>query len=185
MRLLRLMSWNVRSLRDDRRAVVTVIKECGPDVLFVQEAPRFLRAQTTLAALARESGLVVAAGGLPAASFALLMLFIFCCLNRSISPNSDELLPTTPPACYPNRCQCAHDKITALVALEHSLESRTQHIEIRLRPHQHAIGVGDVVGRSNDVQVVAFLGDSGHFCAVADLNSQFPDETVKKSYSSG
>ncbi|MEO8107935.1 MAG: endonuclease/exonuclease/phosphatase family protein [Actinomycetes bacterium] len=72
MRSLRLMSWNVRSLRDDRDAVVRVIRECAPDVLFVQEAPRFLRAQSKLAALAREAGLVVAAGGRPAAGVALL-----------------------------------------------------------------------------------------------------------------
>ena len=72
MRSLRLMSWNVRSLRDDRDSLVEVVKECAPDVLFVQEAPRFLRAQSKLAALARESGLVVAAGGRPAAGVAIL-----------------------------------------------------------------------------------------------------------------
>ena len=71
-RPLRLMTWNVRSLRDDRAAVIRVIRACAPDVLFVQEAPRFLRAQSKLAALARESGLVVAAGGRPAAGVALL-----------------------------------------------------------------------------------------------------------------
>jgi endonuclease/exonuclease/phosphatase family metal-dependent hydrolase len=66
------MTWNVRSLRDDRSSVIRVIRTCAPDVLFVQEAPRFLRAQSKLAALARESGLVVAAGGRPAAGVALL-----------------------------------------------------------------------------------------------------------------
>lgn len=69
---LRLMTWNVRSLRDDRDAVIRIIKTSAPDVLFVQEAPRFLRAESKLAALARESGLVVAAGGRPAAGVALL-----------------------------------------------------------------------------------------------------------------
>ncbi len=91
MRLLRLMSWNVRSLRDDRRAVVTVIKECAPDVLFVQEAPRFLRAQSTLAALARESGLVVAAGGRPAAGVALLTS-----LRVDVDEPSHHLLAKSP-----------------------------------------------------------------------------------------
>lgn len=69
-RPLRLMTWNVRSLRDDRNAVVRVVRACAPDVLFVQEAPRFLRPAARLAALARESGLVVATGG--AAGVALL-----------------------------------------------------------------------------------------------------------------
>ena len=71
-RPLRLMTWNVRSLRDDRASVIQIIRTCAPDVLFVQEAPRFLRAQSKLAALAREAGLVVAAGGRPAAGVALL-----------------------------------------------------------------------------------------------------------------
>ena len=71
-RPLRLMTWNLRSLRDDRGAVVRVMRACAPDVLFVQEAPRFFRAQSRLAALARESGMVVAAGGKPAAGVALL-----------------------------------------------------------------------------------------------------------------
>jgi len=69
---LRLMTWNVRSLRDDRDAVVGVLRRAAPDVLFVQEAPRFLRARSKLAALARESDLVVVCGGRPAAGVAIL-----------------------------------------------------------------------------------------------------------------
>jgi endonuclease/exonuclease/phosphatase family metal-dependent hydrolase len=70
---MRLMSWNLRSLRDNPDAVIRVIRTLRPDVLFVQEAPRFLRAQSKLAALARESSLVVAAGGKPAAGVAILV----------------------------------------------------------------------------------------------------------------
>lgn len=89
-RPLRLMTWNVRSLRDDRAAVVRVLRGCVPDVLFVQEAPRFLRAQSRLAALARESGLVVAAGGKPAAGVALLTT-----LRVDVDLASDVLLTRT------------------------------------------------------------------------------------------
>jgi endonuclease/exonuclease/phosphatase family metal-dependent hydrolase len=53
--------------------VIRVIRTLRPDVLFVQEAPRFLRAQSKLAALARESSLVVAAGAKPAAGVAVLV----------------------------------------------------------------------------------------------------------------
>jgi endonuclease/exonuclease/phosphatase family metal-dependent hydrolase len=66
------MSWNLRSLRDDGQAVVRVLRACTPDVLFVQEAPRFLRAASRLAAVARESGLVVAGAGRPMFGVALL-----------------------------------------------------------------------------------------------------------------
>lgn len=57
---LRLLSYNVRSLRDDRDAVASVIRACEPDVVCVQEAPRFLRWRSKRAALARLSRLVVA-----------------------------------------------------------------------------------------------------------------------------
>lgn len=87
---LRLMTWNVRSLRDDRAAIVRVLRRCAPDVLFVQEAPRFLRAQSTLAALARESGLVVGAGGRPAAGVAVLTT-----LRVDVHASESLLLPKT------------------------------------------------------------------------------------------
>ena len=57
---LRLLAYNVRSLRDDRHAVAAVVRACRPDVACIQEAPRFLRWRSKRAALARESGLLVA-----------------------------------------------------------------------------------------------------------------------------
>lgn len=61
--MIRLMSWNVRSLRDDRAALVRVVRAAAPDLLCVQEAPRHLRWRSRCAALARECGLVLAVGG--------------------------------------------------------------------------------------------------------------------------
>lgn len=66
MPILRLLSYNVRSMRDDRAALARVIRSAEPDVVCVQEAPRFLRWRSTCAALARSSGLVVVSGGRPA-----------------------------------------------------------------------------------------------------------------------
>lgn len=60
---LRLLSYNVRSMRDDRAALARVIRSAEPDVVCVQEAPRFLRWRSRCAALARTSGLVVVGGG--------------------------------------------------------------------------------------------------------------------------
>ena len=57
---LRLLSYNIRSLRDDPMAVAAVIRALAPDVVCVQEAPRFLRWRSKRAALARECGMVVA-----------------------------------------------------------------------------------------------------------------------------
>ena len=63
MPTLRLLSYNVRSLRDDKAAVARIISAAEPDVVCVQEAPRFLRWRSKCAALARTSGLVVVGGG--------------------------------------------------------------------------------------------------------------------------
>jgi endonuclease/exonuclease/phosphatase family metal-dependent hydrolase len=69
---VRLVSYNVRSLRDDAHAVAAVIRACEPDVVCIQEAPRFLRWRSKCVALARESGLVVVTGGRTAAAMLLL-----------------------------------------------------------------------------------------------------------------
>lgn len=66
MPILRLLSYNVRSMRDDRAALARVVRSAEPDVVCVQEAPRFLRWRSTCAALARSCGLVVVGGGRPA-----------------------------------------------------------------------------------------------------------------------
>ncbi|MEV6348831.1 endonuclease/exonuclease/phosphatase family protein [Actinoplanes sp. NPDC051851] len=70
---LRVLSWNVHGLKDDRAALVALVRELAPDVLVVQEAPRRFRWRAKCAALAAECGLVVAAGGLPALGNLLLV----------------------------------------------------------------------------------------------------------------
>jgi endonuclease/exonuclease/phosphatase family metal-dependent hydrolase len=57
------MTYNVRSMRDDRAALARVISSVEPDVVCVQEAPRMLRWRSLCAQLARRSGLVVVGGG--------------------------------------------------------------------------------------------------------------------------
>ncbi|MDT4946165.1 MAG: hypothetical protein QOH14_2898 [Pseudonocardiales bacterium] len=68
MPALRLLSYNIRSIRDDAGALARVIRSAEPDVVCVQEAPRFLRWRSRCAALARTAGLVVVGGGRPAAA---------------------------------------------------------------------------------------------------------------------
>ena len=63
---LRVLSYNIRSLRDDKHAVADVIRSCAADVVCIQEAPRFLRWRSKRAAIAREAGLVVATADRPA-----------------------------------------------------------------------------------------------------------------------
>lgn len=70
---LRVVSWNVHGLRDDRAALIGLVRELAPDVLVVQEAPRRFRWRQKCALLASETGLVVAEGGLPALGNLLLV----------------------------------------------------------------------------------------------------------------
>lgn len=69
---LRVVSYNVRSLRDDRHAVARVLSDVDPDVVCIQEAPRFLFWRRACARLARSAGLSVIGGGRSAAANLLL-----------------------------------------------------------------------------------------------------------------
>lgn len=87
---LRVMSYNVRSLRDDGHAVSAVIRRCQPDVLLVQEAPRFLRWRSKRAAMAREAGLVVATANRPGG------LCVMTSLRVEVKSTTFTLLPKSP-----------------------------------------------------------------------------------------
>lgn len=89
--VVRVLSYNIRSMRDDTEALGRVIRACAPDVVLLQEAPRFFRWRKQLARLARSSGLVTLAGGGTAAGPALL-----CSLRATVERTEDLLLPLTP-----------------------------------------------------------------------------------------
>lgn len=69
---MRLLTYNVRSLRDDAAAVARVIRACRPDVAAIQEAPRFWLWRAKCERLARHSGLIIVTGGRAAAANLLL-----------------------------------------------------------------------------------------------------------------
>jgi endonuclease/exonuclease/phosphatase family metal-dependent hydrolase len=66
------LTYNVRSLRDDRTALGKVIRSAEPDVVLVQESPRFARWRSLCAELARRGNLVVVGGGRYAGSNLIL-----------------------------------------------------------------------------------------------------------------
>ena len=53
MTKLRVLSYNLHSLRDDRRALAEVVRGVAPDVAILQEAPRRFRWRQKSAPLAR------------------------------------------------------------------------------------------------------------------------------------
>lgn len=69
---MRVLSYNVRSLRDDQAALVRVVRACDPDVVCVQEAPRFFLGRHQTRRWARACGLRRVCGGRPANGPALL-----------------------------------------------------------------------------------------------------------------
>jgi endonuclease/exonuclease/phosphatase family metal-dependent hydrolase len=88
---LRVLSYNVRGLRDDVAALTRVITGSGADLVCVQEAPKVFRWRARCAALARRCGMVVVAGGGGAAGNLLMStLAIRVHAARSV------LLPLTP-----------------------------------------------------------------------------------------
>ncbi|MFJ4831024.1 endonuclease/exonuclease/phosphatase family protein [Streptomyces sp. NPDC088747] len=89
--VVRVLSYNIRSMRDDTDALARVIGACSPDLVLVQEAPRFFRWRKKLARLAAASGQVVLSGGATASGPALL-----CSLRATVERTEDVLLPRTP-----------------------------------------------------------------------------------------
>ncbi|MFI6929143.1 endonuclease/exonuclease/phosphatase family protein [Streptomyces sp. NPDC050287] len=89
--LIRVLTYNIRSMRDDTDALARVITGCDPDVVLIQEAPRFFRWRKKLARLARAANLVILTGGGTAAGPAIL-----CSLRATVERTEDVLLPLTP-----------------------------------------------------------------------------------------
>ncbi|POX60338.1 endonuclease [Streptomyces sp. Ru62] len=89
--VIRVLSYNIRSMRDDTDALARIITACAPDLVLLQEAPRFFRWRKKLARLAAASGQVILTGGATAAGPAVL-----CSLRATVERTEDVLLPLTP-----------------------------------------------------------------------------------------
>ncbi len=88
---VRVLSYNIRSMRDDRAALARVIRACAPDLVLIQEAPRFFRWRKAAERLARSAGLVYVTGGGTTAG-----PMILATLRAHVERTEDVLLPRTP-----------------------------------------------------------------------------------------
>ncbi|MFC0533828.1 endonuclease/exonuclease/phosphatase family protein [Phytohabitans kaempferiae] len=88
---LRVLTYNVHSLKDDQAALAAVVRDIAPDVLILQEGPRRFRWRGKGAALARSFDMLVAAGGLPS-----LGNLIFTNLRVRVHDAWSIRLPHTP-----------------------------------------------------------------------------------------
>ncbi|MGG2465548.1 endonuclease/exonuclease/phosphatase family protein [Streptomyces sp. RGM 3693] len=89
--VVRVLSYNIRSMRDDQAALARVIRACAPDLVLVQEAPRFFRWRKAAECLARASGLVYVTGGATTAG-----PMVLAHLRAHVERTEDVLLPRTP-----------------------------------------------------------------------------------------
>ncbi|MFF9480247.1 endonuclease/exonuclease/phosphatase family protein [Streptomyces sp. NPDC014733] len=89
--VVRVLSYNIRSLRDDGAAVARVIRACAPDLVLIQEAPRFFRWRKAAERLARASGLTHVTGGATTTG-----PMILAALRVHVERTADILLPRTP-----------------------------------------------------------------------------------------
>ncbi|MBQ0985078.1 endonuclease/exonuclease/phosphatase family protein [Streptomyces sp. F63] len=89
--VIRVLSYNIRSMRDDQEALARVIRACAPDLVLVQEAPRFFRWRKAVARLARATELVYVTGGATATG-----PLILSSLRARVERTEDILLPLTP-----------------------------------------------------------------------------------------
>ncbi|WP_326599463.1 endonuclease/exonuclease/phosphatase family protein [Streptomyces sp. NBC_01803] len=88
---IRLLSYNVRSLRDDAGALARVIRAGAPDVVCVQEAPRFVGWRRRAARLGRATGLGYVSGGAPSCG-----TMIMSALGPVVEYAGSVTLPHTP-----------------------------------------------------------------------------------------
>jgi endonuclease/exonuclease/phosphatase family metal-dependent hydrolase len=122
---LRVLSYNVRSLRDDPEAVARVIRSAHAHVVCIQEAPRLLRWRAKCAALSRRSGMVIVTGGRPAAGNLILSS-----LGVEVLAVRDVLLGREPRL---------HQRGVALAALRwhgHPVTVAGTHLDLEAAPRQ-------------------------------------------------
>ncbi len=89
---VRVLSYNIRSQRDDRRALVRVIRACAADLVCIQESPRYWRPEGQAAWLARQTGTVILSGGGRTAAGPLILGG----LRATVLRRADLLLPKKP-----------------------------------------------------------------------------------------
>ncbi|MEU5160367.1 endonuclease/exonuclease/phosphatase family protein [Streptomyces sp. NPDC020875] len=151
--VVRVLSYNVRSLRDDEDALARVIRACAPDLVFVQEAPRFFRWRKHAARLAAKTDLVVLSGGATAAGPLLL-----CSLRATVDRTEDVLLPLT-------RGQHRRGFATAVVRFGGSVPLGAVSCHLSLHPRERFAQAGMLLDR------VAGLG-TPYAVAAGDVNEE-------------
>ncbi|MFF0743351.1 endonuclease/exonuclease/phosphatase family protein [Streptomyces sp. NPDC004111] len=176
--VVRVLSYNIRSMRDDREALARVVRACEPDLVLIQEAPRFFRWRKKAAWLAAHSDLVVLGGGATAAGPLLL-----CSLRATVERTEDVLLPRTP-GLHQRGFATAVVRIggarLGVLSCHLSLQGEERYAQARLLLEQlarmgvgHAIAGGDLNDRPEGKSFRLLAGELQDCWAVAPWGGEF------------
>lgn len=90
---LRILSWNICELRGDLHALIEAVQDLDPDVMLVQEAPRFVLPSARLAWFARSVGRRILVGGAGGRGLALLATEDVAAqvIRRGVHPVAQEI----------------------------------------------------------------------------------------------
>ncbi|WP_354639726.1 endonuclease/exonuclease/phosphatase family protein [Kitasatospora camelliae] len=145
---VRVLSYNIRSLRDDRHALVRVIRACEPDLICVQESPRYWKPEKQAAWLARQTGTVVLSGGGRIAAGPLLLGH----LRVDLLAVRDRLLPKRPGL-------HARGFATALVRIGRSVPFSVTSCHLSLDPEERFSQFGLLPGQVDPGEQGLIAGD--------------------------
>lgn len=128
-RPLRVMTYNLRGLREQVDALVDVVRAAAPDVLAVQEPPRGLTGRLRLRRFAARTGLRVAVGGGGARTTALLVA-----PHRSVHAAAAVRLPWRPGLTRRGVATARVDGVRVVVVhLGLRADERARHVGLVLR----------------------------------------------------
>ncbi|MDQ0426106.1 endonuclease/exonuclease/phosphatase family protein [Cellulomonas iranensis] len=126
---LRVMTYNLRGLREQVDALVDVVRSARPDVLAVQEPPRGLTGRWRLRRFAARTGLRVAVGGGGARTTALLVA-----PHRSVRDAAAVRLPWRPGLTRRGSSTARVDGVRVVVVhLGLRADERARHVALVLR----------------------------------------------------
>ncbi|GIG40537.1 endonuclease/exonuclease/phosphatase family protein [Cellulomonas phragmiteti] len=159
---LRVMTYNLRGLREEVDALVEVVRAARPDVLAVQEPPRGLRGRVRLRRFAARTGLRVAVGGGGARTTALLVV-----PHRSVRGATALRLPWRPGLTRRGAATARVDGVRVVVVhLGLRASERSRHVDLLTRRLLHGsdgpvVVAGDLNERPGGPSWVALTAGGG------------------------
>ncbi|NUS72721.1 MAG: endonuclease [Corynebacteriales bacterium] len=134
MTRIRVLCYNMRAFRDDVPALIDVVRGIEPDLVFVQETPRFIRWRSRSAGLAAACGLVVVPGGGAPACGNMLMVRPAVAVDRARPMRFPHTIGEQPRGGAVAKLSLNGTRFTAAgVHLGHPRHERLRHAEYLLQ----------------------------------------------------